>query len=77
MLAKTKLNSNETWISDALIRLEISHEKFKTIINYKTLKENIRMMKYNELSESKNISEEITKMGKIKKMLIFLPVIKC
>ena len=35
------------------------------------------MMKYNELSESKNISEEITKMGKIKKMLIFLPVIKC
>ena len=33
MLARSKLNSIETKISQALIDLEISHEKHKTIIN--------------------------------------------
>ena len=33
MLAKGKLNSNETLISQALIDLEISHAEYKTIIN--------------------------------------------
>ena len=33
MLAKNKLNSIETLISQALIDLYISHEEFKTIVN--------------------------------------------
>ena len=33
MLAKSKLNSNESLISQALIDLEISHEEFKTIVS--------------------------------------------
>ena len=49
MLTKSKLNSIETLISQALIDLEISHEEYKSIINekenYRKLKENIRMMK--------------------------------
>ena len=35
MLAKSKLNSIETLMSQALIDLEISHEGFKTIVNEK------------------------------------------
>ena len=49
MLARSKLNSTETKISEALIKDEISHEDFMTIINeekkYLELKERIRMMK--------------------------------
>ena len=65
MLARSKLNSIETKISQALIDLEISQEKHKTIINevenYKRLKK-IKMMKSDdkeELSDSnKNIIEK-------------------
>ena len=35
MLAKSKLNSIEALVSQALIDLEISHEGFKTIVNEK------------------------------------------
>ena len=35
MLAKSKLNSIKTLISQALIDLDISHEEFKTIVNEK------------------------------------------
>ena len=35
MLAKSKLNSIETLMSQALIGLDISHEEFKTIVNEK------------------------------------------
>ena len=49
MLAKIKLNSIETSISQALIDLEISHEELKTIVKekekYEKMKESIRMMK--------------------------------
>ena len=41
MLAKNKLNSIETLISQALIDLEISHEEFKTFVNEK--EKNYRM----------------------------------
>ena len=62
MLAKSKLNSIEKLLSQALIDLEISHEEFKTIVNeeenYRRLKENIRMMK---------MSEKIVEICKIKK----------
>ena len=33
MLAKSKLNSIETLLSQALIDMEISHEEFITIVN--------------------------------------------
>ena len=49
MLARSKLNSIEKLISQALIYLEISHEEYKTITNegenYRKLKENIRIKK--------------------------------
>ena len=47
MLAKAKLNSIKTLVSQALIDLEISHEEYKSIINeeenYRRLKESIRI----------------------------------
>ena len=60
MLAKRKLNSIETLISQSLIDLGISHEEFKTIVNekekYKRMKENIRIMKSSgEVGENKSI----------------------
>ena len=49
MLAKSKLSSIETLMSQALIDLEISHEEFKTIVNekekYEQIKESIRNIK--------------------------------
>ena len=52
MLARSKLNSIESKISEALINNQISHEDFITIINeernYRELKESIRMMKGQE-----------------------------
>ena len=46
MLAKSKLNSIETLMSQALINLDTSHEEFKTIVNekekYEQTKESIR-----------------------------------
>ena len=49
MLARSKLNSIESKISEALINNQISHEDFITIINeegnYRELKESIRMTK--------------------------------
>ena len=48
MLARSKLNSIESKISEALINNEISHEDFVTILNEENkcqeLKERIRMM---------------------------------
>ena len=56
MLARNKLNSIESKISEALINNQISHEDFMTMINeernYRELKESIRMMKGQE--EKKN-----------------------
>ena len=40
MLAKCKLNSIETLISQALIDFEISHEEFKIIVNKKKVWKN-------------------------------------
>ena len=46
MLAKSKLNSIETSISQALIDMDISHEEFVTILKkkdkYEKMKENLR-----------------------------------
>ena len=52
MLARSKLNSIESKISEALMNNQISHECFMKIINeernYRELKESIRMMKGQE-----------------------------
>ena len=59
MLAKRKLNSSETLLSQDL---EISHEEIKTIVNeeqnYRMLQENIKDMKG---------SDELNKKGRQKK----------
>ena len=57
MLAKSKLNSIETLMSQALTDLDITHEEFKTIVNekenYEQMNESIRNTKSkNELSEN-------------------------
>ena len=57
MLAKTRLNSIETLMSQVLIDLDISHEEFKTIVDeeekYEQIKESIRNIKSrDELSEN-------------------------
>ena len=59
MLARSKLNSIESKISEALINNEISHEVFVTIINedkkYRELKESIRMMN-SQISDTEKIN---------------------
>ena len=68
MLARSKLNSIESKISEALINNKISHEDFMTIINeeknYRDLKESIRMMKSQRSDTEKvNLIEEGKKIG--------------
>ena len=52
MLARSKLNSIKSKLSEALMDSQISHEDFMKIINkernYRELKESIRMMKGQE-----------------------------
>ena len=61
MLAKSKLNSIETLISQALTDMEISHEEFFTILKgkdkYEKMKENLR---------SENEKQEIMRLSSIK-----------
>ena len=52
MLAKSKLNSIETLVSQALIDMEIRHEEFITVLNEKDKSEK---MKENE----RNINEKL------------------
>ena len=68
MLARSKLNSIESKVSEALINSEISHEDFMVIINeekkYRELKESIRMMNGQKRdSEKINLIEEGKKIG--------------
>ena len=62
MLAKSKLNTIETLISQALIDLDISHEEFITILNEKDKDEK---MKYNLISENEDKKQEIVKLNNI------------
>ena len=61
MLAKSKLNSTETLISQALIDMDISHEEFVTILKekdkYEKMKENLR---------SENEKQEIMRLSRVK-----------
>ena len=68
MLARSKLNSIESKISEALINNEISHEDFMTIINeekkYWKLKESISMINSQRSDVEKiNLIEEGKKIG--------------
>ena len=68
MLSRSKLNSIESKISEALINNEISHEDFMTILNeekkYRELKESIRMMNSQRSDVEKNsLVEEGKKIG--------------
>ena len=68
MLARSKLNSIESKISEALINNEISHEDFMLILNeqtkYRELKESIRMMNSQRSDVEKiNLIEESKKIG--------------
>ena len=78
MLARSKLNSIESKISESFINNEISHEDFMTILNeekkYQELKESIRIMnsqrsdveKNSLIAEGKKISiNEVIKRNKI------------
>ena len=71
MLAKSKLNSIEALMSQALIDLDISHEEFKIIVNekekYEQMKENIRSTK-----NSRDIRENDEYTEIFKKKFFFL-----
>ena len=58
MLARSKWNSIESKISEALIENKISHENFMTIINdeekYRELKESIRIINSQKSDTEKN-----------------------
>ena len=66
MLARSKLNSIESKVSETLINSELSHEEFMVIINeekkYRELKESVRMMnRQRSDSEKINLIEEVNK----------------
>ena len=69
MLARSKLNSIESKVSETLINSEISHEDIMVISNeekkkYRELKESIRMMNsQRSYSEKINLIEEGKKIG--------------
>ena len=61
MLAKGKLNSIKTLISQALIDMEISHEEFVAIV-----KEKDKQEKMKEDLRSENEKQEIMRLSSIK-----------
>ena len=61
MLAKGKLNSIETLISQALIDMEISHEEFVAIVKEKDEQEKMK-----EDLRSENEKQEIMRLSSIK-----------
>ena len=61
MLVKSKLNSIETLISQALIDMEISHEEFITI-----LKEKYKYEKMKDKLRSENENDGIMRLSTLK-----------
>ena len=63
MLAKSKLNSIETLISQALIDMEIIHEEFITVLNekdkYEKMKDNLRSENEKYMSNDTSCKERI------------------
>ena len=62
MFAKSKLNSIESLISEALNDMEISHKEFITILNEKDKDER---MKYNLISKNDDEKQETIKLNSI------------
>ena len=62
-MAKSKLNSIETLISQALIDMEISHEEFITILKekdkYEKMKDNLRSENEKYVSNSTSCKKRI------------------
>ena len=60
MLAKSKLSSIETLVSQALIGMEISHEEFITILKekdkYENIKENVRNVREKLEEKAENMT---------------------
>ena len=72
MLAKSKLNSIETLVSQALIDMKISHEEFITILKekdkYEKMKENVRSvsekqenMRLNSVNSKKRVCKQVVR----------------
>ena len=61
MLAKSKLNTIETLLSQALIHMEISHEEFIT-----TLKEKDKYEKMKDNLRCENVKYEIMRLSSVK-----------
>ena len=61
MLAKSKLNSIETLISQALIDMDIGHQEFVTI-----LKEKDKYKKMKDNSRSENGENKIMRLSSVK-----------
>ena len=68
MLAKSKLNSIETLISQALGDLDISHKELIMILKEKDRYEKI---KYNLISENGDEKQKLVKTSSIKQFFIF------
>ena len=62
MLAKSKYNSIEALISQALNDINISHKEFITILSEK---DKYEKMKYNLISENGDEKQETTKLSSI------------
>ena len=62
MLAKSKLNSIESLISQALNDMEISHKEFITILNEK---DKYERMEYNLISKNEDEMQETIKLRSI------------
>ena len=62
MLAKSKLSSIESLISQALNDMELSHKEFITILNEKDKHER---MKYNLISKNEDKKQETIKLSSI------------
>ena len=73
MLAKSKLNSIETLISQALIDMEISHEEFITILKekdkYEKMKDNLRSKNEKYVSKYTSFNQSIKLKTWAKKLL--------
>ena len=62
MLAKSKYNSIEALISQALNDIDISHKEFITILNEKN---KYKRMKYDLISKNEDEKQEIIKLNSI------------
>ena len=62
MLAESKFNSIETLMSQALVDLDISHEKFIMMLKEK---DRYQKIKYNLISKNKDKNQEIIKLNNV------------